>query len=149
MNSIYEPATIQELTHRIDTLKPGSQRQWGKMDVAQMLAHCSIPLEVALGERIGQRTLMGRIFGRFAKSIVTNEAPFKQGLPTNPDFIIPDQRDFSVEKQRLKNVLNRFSTAGAAKMENRKHPFFGILTAKEWSNAMVKHIDHHLRQFGV
>ncbi len=149
MNSIYDAATVKELASRIDSLKPDSHRQWGKMDVAQMLAHCSVPMEIALGERPGMRTLMGRLFGRFAKTMVTGKEPFKQSLPTNPDFIVADPRDFSVEKQRLKNVLHRFSAAGAEKMENRRHPFFGKLTSEEWSTLMGKHLDHHLRQFGA
>ena len=148
MESIYESSTVQAFTKRINTLKPDAQRQWGKMNVAQMLAHCAIPMEIALGERLGKKTIMGMLIGRFAKSVVTNEKPFKQSLPTNPDFIVTEEKDFSVEKQRLVNVLNRFSQA-SDKMDNRKHPFFGPLTKQEWSNATVKHIDHHLRQFGV
>ena len=148
MESIYELSTVQEFTKRINTLRPDSQRLWGKMNVAQMLAHCCIPLEIALGERPGKKSLMGMLIGRFAKSVVTNEKPFKQGLPTNPDFIVTEEKDFSVEKQRLINVLNRFSQA-SDKLDNRKHPFFGPLTKQEWSNSMIKHIDHHLRQFGV
>jgi hypothetical protein len=32
---------------RIDKLQPTSQRYWGKMDVAQMLAHCSAGIDMA------------------------------------------------------------------------------------------------------
>ncbi len=149
MESIYDQATLREFTKRINSLTPAAQRQWGKMDVAQMLAHASIPLEVALGERPGQKTLMGMLIGPFVKKIVTGEKPFKQSMPTNPDFVITDARNFEVEKQRLKNVLTRFSEAGAATLEGRAHPFFGRLTAQEWSNSVVKHVDHHLRQFGA
>jgi len=149
MNSIYEPATLQELTERLDKLTPSSQRLWGKMDVAQMMAHASVPIEIALGEREGKKSLMGMLVGRFAKSVITSEEPFKQGLPTSPDFIVRDSRDFDTEKKRLTGALTRFSKAGADYMHNRKHPFFGKLTAQEWSNSTVKHIDHHLRQFGA
>jgi hypothetical protein len=79
---------------------------------------------------------------------VVDETPFKQNLPTNPDFIMADEHDFNTEKQRLLGVLGRFSSASQA-LDGRKHPFFGKLTTTEWSNSMVKHLDHHLRQFGV
>jgi hypothetical protein len=29
------------------------------------------------------------------------------------------------------------------------HPFFGKMSAKEWATIAHKHMDHHLRQFGV
>jgi hypothetical protein len=29
------------------------------------------------------------------------------------------------------------------------HPFFGPLKAEQWAILMYKHVDHHLRQFGV
>jgi hypothetical protein len=41
MRNLFEPEAVQEVMNRIEQLKPASQRQWGKMDVAQMMAHCS------------------------------------------------------------------------------------------------------------
>jgi hypothetical protein len=29
------------------------------------------------------------------------------------------------------------------------HPMFGKMTADQWGRSMWKHLDHHLRQFGV
>lgn len=97
MQSIYDPATLQELTSRINKLALTSQRQWGKMDVAQMLAHTSITLEIAMGERAGRKTLMGMLIGWFVKPLITNEKPFKQGMLTIPDFVVADSRDFDQE----------------------------------------------------
>jgi hypothetical protein len=149
MKSIYEPSTLQELLDRIDKLHPDTQRLWGKMDVAQMMAHCSSAIEIAIGDRVGKSTLMGTLVGRFAKSIITNEKPFKKNLPTAPDFVVVDSKDFNKEKVRLTVMLKRLSSGGADAMHNRKHHFFGRLTSHEWSNSMYKHMDHHLRQFGV
>ena len=149
MKSIFEPATLQEINQRIDSLKPDAKRQWGKMDAAQMLAHCSNALEVTVGDKSPKSTFMGKILGRLVKSVITNEKPFKPNMPTDPSFIIPDSRNFEKEKQRLKTLLTRVSTGGANTLQNRKHPFFGPLTPQEWSNSTVKHMDHHLRQFGA
>jgi Protein of unknown function (DUF1569) len=30
-----------------------------------------------------------------------------------------------------------------------RHPFFGAMNAKEWATIVHKHVDHHLKQFGV
>ena len=149
MQSIYDPATLQEIFKRIDSLKPDSPSQWGKMTADQMLAHCCNVLEVTVGDKSPKSTLMGKILGRFVKSVITSEKPFKPNMPTDPSFIVPDSRDFEKEKQRLKKLLTRISTGGPTAILNRRHPFFGPLTPQEWSNSTVKHMDHHLRQFGV
>jgi hypothetical protein len=39
MRSLFEKESAEELLSRIDKLQPAIQRQWGKMDVAQMMAH--------------------------------------------------------------------------------------------------------------
>ena len=80
MKNLFEQETIDEVIGRIDSLQPGAQRQWGKMDVAQM---------------------------------------------------------------------REFHQGGEAKCTRHPHPFFGALTPAEWSRGMYKHLDHHLRQFGV
>ena len=149
MQSIYDTATLQEIYKRIDTLKPDSQRQWGKMDVAQMMAHCSAAVEVTLGDTSPKSTFMGKILGRFVKSVITNEKPFKPNMPTDPSFVQVGQKDFDREKEKLKTLLGRLSKGGAASVQDRKHPFFGPLTPDEWSTSTVKHMDHHLRQFGA
>ena len=148
MESIYDQATLQGIFNRIDTLKPDSQRQWGKMDVAQMLAHCSNSLEVALGDKLPKGGFMAKLLGPFIKSVIVSEKPFKQSLPTDPSFVVADTREFSKEKDHLKTLLTRIST-GRDAMQNKKHPLFGKMTADEWSISQVKHMDHHLRQFGA
>ena len=47
MKNLFEGETVDEIVSRIDKLQPTSQRYWGKMDVAQMLAHCSAGIDMA------------------------------------------------------------------------------------------------------
>ena len=49
MENLFEQETVRKTISRIDKLQPASQRQWGKMDVAQMMAHCSITMDIASG----------------------------------------------------------------------------------------------------
>ena len=39
MNNFYNEEDVSQIIRRIDNLTSTSQRQWGKMNVAQMLAH--------------------------------------------------------------------------------------------------------------
>lgn len=149
MNSIFDQATIKEITDRINRLTPSSPRLWGTMDVAQMLAHCSLVMEMSLGDRTPKAPMIMKLAGRFMKPIVASEKPFKQNMPTDKSFVVSDSKEFEKEKARLLALINRMQAGGAGYMHNRKHAFFGTFTAKEWSNATVKHLDHHLKQFGV
>jgi hypothetical protein len=49
----------------------------------------------------------------------------------------------------LRGLIDRFVASGPAGCTNHPHSFFGRLTPEEWAILMYKHLDHHLRQFGV
>ncbi len=149
MQSIFEPATLEEVKQRINKLQPASQRQWGKMDAAQMMAHCSVSLEVAAGKKFPPRMFIGRILGPFLKSVFSNEKPLEKNTPTEKSYIVADLHDFEKEKAGLTDLVIQFSVGGEAKCTAHPHSFFGKLTPAEWGTGMYKHLDHHLRQFGV
>jgi uncharacterized protein DUF1569 len=149
MKNLFEREAVDELISRIDNLKPAAQRQWGKMDVGQMMAHCSAALDMASGKLNPPRIFIGRILGPFVKPIYTNEKNFSQNNPTDKKLVIRDVREFTSEQARLKDCVRGFHEGGEAKCTRHPHPFFGALTPQEWSRGMYKHLDHHLRQFGA
>jgi Protein of unknown function (DUF1569) len=149
MKNLFEPEAVDEVISRIDTLQPTTQRQWGKMDVAQMMAHCSAALDMASGRINPPRILIGRLIGSFVKLIYTNEKPFSRSSPTDPKLVVSDQREFVREQEQLKLKLRRFHQGGEVNCTRHPHPFFGALAPQDWSRGMYKHLDHHLRQFGV
>jgi hypothetical protein len=114
-----------------------------------MCVHVQLPLEVATGELKLKRTLIGRLFGRIAKKSLLADAPFKQGLPTDPKFVVTDARHLESERIRLDALLSRVGQRGPAGLTTEPHPFFGPLTTAEWDMLLWKHLDHHLRQFGA
>jgi hypothetical protein len=149
MKNLFQQEAVDEVISRIDMLQPTTQRQWGKMDVAQMLAHCSAALGMACGEMNLPRLMVGRIIGPFVKPIYTNEKPFSRSSPTDPKLVVADQRDFLREQQQLKVKVRKFHEGGEGQCTRHPHPFFGSLTPQDWSRGMYKHLDHHLRQFGA
>jgi hypothetical protein len=146
--SLFQAEDTAEVVRRIQALKPDSKAQWGKMDVAQMLAHCQVPLEIATGQRTMKRGLIGLLFGRMAKKKLAGPEPFKRGLPTAPEFVVRDQRDFAAEREKLLALVQSFQRRGPEALA-REHPFFGPMTTTEWDRLQWKHLDHHLRQFGA
>ena len=149
MKNLFQRETVDEVITRIATLQPATQRQWGKMDVAQMMAHCSAALDMASGRMNPPRLLIGRLIGSFVKPIYTNDKPFSRNSPTDKKLIVSDQREFVREQEQLKLRVRQFHEGGEAQCTPHPHPFFGALSAHDWSRGMYKHLDHHLRQFGA
>ncbi len=149
MKNLFEQETVDEVLARIDMLQPATQRHWGKMDVAQMMAHCSASLDMASGRLNTPRVFIGKLIGPFVKAIYTNEKPLSRNSPTDKKLLVSDQRDFLREQEQLKLKVRQFCQGAEPQCTRHPHPFFGVLTPQDWSRGMYKHIDHHLRQFGV
>lgn len=148
MKSLFHEPDTEEILLRIDALRPQSSRQWGTMEVAQMLAHCSAVLAIGAGSAAPKRAFIGRIIGPLVKSGYYNDQPWKQGLPTSPSAVISGSRDFDAEKQQLQYAVAAFHRNGPEASTRHPHPFLGKLTPEQWGKGMYKHLDHHLKQFG-
>lgn len=150
MNNLYEADRVEEIKKRVANLTPASQRQWGTMDAPQALAHCSAAMEMATGDNLLPRMLIGRLIGRVVKTkALGNSEPLRRNTPTAKALVISDNRDLAREQQRLCALIDKFAKAGPQGCTNHPHTFFGPLTPVEWAALMYKHLDHHLRQFGV
>jgi hypothetical protein len=149
MKNLFEQEAVGEIVCRIDKLQPTSQRQWGKMDVAQMMAHCSAAMDMASGLVNPPRSFLGRVLGPLVKPIFTNEKPFSRNSPTAKELVFSSPRDFLREQEQLRTKVRQFHEGGESKCTRHPHPFFGALSPQQWSRGMYKHLDHHLRQFGA
>lgn len=148
MHNLFEPVTAVEIITRLERIGPTSQPQWGKMNAAQMMAHCQAPFEVFFGEKKMKQGLIGLLFGKTAKKKLFTNNPWPKNLPTAKAFVIVDERDLIREKMKLVEWIRRFSTEGLT-IEQMTHPFFGRMSSQEWAVLAYKHLDHHLQQFGV
>jgi hypothetical protein len=149
MKSLFDKESYEEVVQRMNALTPQSQHLWGKMEVAQMLAHCKEAFRVPLSDHKYPRIFMGVLMGWMMKSKLYNESPWGKNLPTAPNFLIKDERNFDTEKKELTEMITAFHTAGPGNVGKFPHPFFGSFTSDQWGKSMYKHLDHHLRQFGV
>jgi hypothetical protein len=149
MRSLFNESDRAALLARLDSLQPGAQRQWGKMNPPQMLCHCAVALEAATGERPLKQLLIGRILAPLVRRKSLGDSPFPRNSPTHPTFVISDERDFTAERSRLLERIEQFVKQGPDEAARHVHTFFGRLTGQEWGRLMHKHLDHHLSQFGV
>jgi hypothetical protein len=74
--------------------------------------------------------------------------PIPKGVPTAPELLAREPAPWAEERAQLAALVARFGGA-PARAAWPEHPLFGPLTAHEWGTLTYKHVDHHLRQFGV
>ncbi len=149
MKNLYEPSAVGEVRQRVAQLRPDSERLWGEMNAAQMLAHCALAMENALGDTTLPRHPLGRLIGGFVKRrLIVQGKPMGHSAPSHPTVIVTNQRDFDVEQDRLLRTIDRFAS-GPGECTRHPHFFFGSMTPIEWATFMHVHLDHHLRQFNV
>jgi hypothetical protein len=150
MKNIFLKEDVSEYIDRINELSPDSKALWGKMSVNQMLAHCNVSYEMVY-EDIHKKpnNLIKIVLRLFVKNKVVNEKPYSKNNPTAPQFIVKDERNFEIEKNRLINYIIKTQELGEDTFEGKISHSFGKLSAKEWNNMFAKHLDHHLTQFSV
>ncbi|MCX6315646.1 MAG: DUF1569 domain-containing protein [Bacteroidetes bacterium] len=147
VKNLFDPVVKKEIIDRINQLTTSTSPLWGKMTVSQMLAHLQVPIGVALGTHTVKGNWLMRLIMPLFKKKLYDDTPWKKSLPTDKTFITSGtEKDFQLEKMHLLDMVERFSEKSIV---SEQHPIFGKLTREQWSKATWKHIDHHLRQFGV
>lgn len=146
MKTTFDKATRDELIRRINTLNENSMAQWGKMNVYQMLKHCTLWEEMISGKIKCKRVFLGRLVGRLAlKSSLKDETPMMRNAVSSPELIVK-QSSGNIASERTKWIA---LLEGYAHFSNADfvHPFFGKMTKEQIGYHAYKHTDHHLRQF--
>jgi hypothetical protein len=149
-NLFFTEEKRQEYRRRVESVTPHSPRQWGTMEVEQMLHH----LNLACGGSLGfynlpdESYLTSRMIFKWILVDWFPEQPVGLRLPAG--FNIPPRATFAfdLEKAQLLKILDaawHAKTADAWK----PHPLFGKMTANEWGKLLQIHVDYHLRQFAA
>lgn len=148
-HSILIASDKEMIISRVLQLFEHSERQWGNMEVTEMLHHLNESIKLLLTAKpkhpktfIKQRILKFvflNVLKKFPKNVKTISSLDVVGsrLETN---------SFEEERTDLLRLLNQFQRAPEIKAI---HPYFGQLTKKEWGIITWMHIDHHFRQFDV
>lgn len=147
MKSLFNPSDHRELQERVQRLKTNQKPQWGSMSAVQMVAHLADSLRMASGElEVAPKKLPFRYSP--LKEFVLYVLPVPKGLPTAPELIARKPGDWTEEIADLRDQLNGLVQRGSEALAP-EHPAFGSLSARQWGVLIYKHMDHHLRQFGV
>lgn len=146
MKTIWQRPVREELVNRLNRLSANAPAKWGKFTAPQMVSHLIDGVHMALGELpVKQRKLPIRFFP--LKQLVIYAFPFPKGAPTAPELLARTPQEWNGEVAQLKELMERFATGSHSRLPD--HPAFGKMSRTAWGVLGYKHIDHHLRQFGV
>jgi hypothetical protein len=147
MKTMWDNAARAELRERINRLTPEASRRWGSMSAPQMLAHLVDSLRMTFGELpVASKNLPLRFTP--IKQLVIYWLPFPKGAPTAPELVSRIATDWPGDRATLLTLVEHFVERGRS-AHWPDHPAFGRLTADQWGVLVYRHMDHHLKQFGV
>lgn len=150
MKTLRNEADKASLIERINKLTGEEKALWGKMNVNQMVSHLVQAGEMPFGHNLESRSnFMSR---NIVKYLVLYVLPMPKEVKTSPEMNQQENGRKPLEFSNDKSKVIELTEKLAAISENTdccEHPFFGAMNAKEWGIIVHKHIDHHLKQFGV
>ncbi|HKY20952.1 MAG TPA: DUF1569 domain-containing protein [Vicinamibacterales bacterium] len=146
MRALHDAGYKTELERRLRSLRADSQRRWGKMSVGQMLWHVNEAMASALGH-VQLPPAKSPLPGPLMRFIVI-KIPWPKGAPTLPTWMPDKDYDFASERDRCLRLVDEFA---ARRLEGEwpPSPVLGRLSGKQVTRLYAKHLDHHLKQFGV
>jgi Protein of unknown function (DUF1569) len=151
MKNIFDPTNCLELQSRLDTLTPESPRRWGRMTPNQAICHLNDWFLAALGDRplpIRPPDLKTKIICFLA---FTSPMPWPKGVKTSGELDAEQggtpPAGFDQDRAELLSLMARFVKSDVDKLN--PHYKWGTLSRAVWGRYGYRHIDHHLRQFGV
>ena len=146
--TIFAAADLNSLLDRLDRLTPDAKARWGRMTAPQMVCHLSDAIRVTLGERPAEfrRTPLANPVVRWLLAYVV---PFpKAKAETAPEMLVTQPSEWLSDLSRARDALRAAAQRGPSGRW-ATHPAFGDISGTMNGVFTYKHVDHHLRQFGV
>ena len=142
---------LQEIKDRILRVSEDSKAKWGKMNAGQMFRHCDRILQVGLGKIVLPKIsfpIKGvGILTKTEMKIFNNGIP--PNMPTFREVIINENCNFEKSREELFATVDEFAERSEKNNLLSEHALFGKMTKKDWGFMEYKHLNHHLKQFGV
>jgi Protein of unknown function (DUF1569) len=147
MKTAWNAADRRELQDRMSALRPDARGQWGSMTAPQMVCHLVESFRMAAGELpVAPKKSPARFTP--LKQLVIYWLPFPKGVPTAPELLERRPGTWETDTLEMRSLLDVLATRDPAGRWP-DHPLFGRMTGPAWGVLIYRHVDHHLRQFGV
>lgn len=142
--------SVEYYLKRILEVTGDTERRWGTMSPAQMLAHVNLLMEGSLGEVSVEGN--GQIpFKWFKPIVLSGIIPFPKNRAKAPAvFLADDASSIAEERERLEHSIGRFLERFEDSPDRvQVNPIFGPMTGTQWARLHGLHLNHHLAQFGA
>ena len=153
MTTIADPRSVAELLDRLGRLTPESERRWGTLTPGEMLCHLGDAADGVLGRRVPPGpAVLGTPRPFFKWLFLTSPMRWPKGIETRPG-VNPRKEgtrptDFELDRARVVAGLHALAAATSEGL-SPAHFVFGPMSPKDWHRWAWRHMDHHLRQFGL
>jgi hypothetical protein len=149
LRSLRQSDGREAILNRLATLTPGHARQWGRMEPAQLLPHLAGGLRMALGERKVETPPPAGIRAAALRYLAIHCLPWPKGkIESPPGAFSTPSAGWERDRAIVVELIQRFAATAPEKLGD-VHPTFGRMTPRDWDVLQYRHLDHHLRQFGV
>lgn len=150
MHSLWVERDYQALLARLGRLTAQHQARWGQMNAPQMVAHLIAWKRMALGDLPCKPKNVPLRYPPI-KQLVVYWLPWPKGVPTARELVAREPASWAswdADVAELRALLERLARRDRA-APLPQHPAFGTLSRRAWGVLTYRHIDHHLRQFGL
>ena len=147
--SLRDEGDRRSILDRLEVLTPEHPRLWGRMESAQLLPHLAGGLRLALGERKLAASPPGPVRGALLRYLVIYCLPWPKGkLQSPPGAFGTPSLGWDRDREVVAELIERFAVTPPIRLADA-HPSFGRMRPRDWDVLQYRHLDHHLRQFGV
>ncbi len=148
MATLFDSDTRTRILERIAALTPDQRPVWGRFTAPEMVCHVSCSFAQGLGE-YDAGPPNGPLQYPPLNWLLIHVLPWPKGKAKSPpEFLAVRPTQWEADVERLRTLVERFADRGAdASWPPSK--VFGRLSGRSWGVLQFKHLDHHLRQFGL
>jgi hypothetical protein len=146
--SILDVGAREVIVERLRKLTPDSQRRWGTMTAAQMIAHLTDQMTHTLGD-VRAEPRPGLLRWAPVRWASIYLLPWPKGrVKGPPEAFVTKPASWEADVNRLIGLLERFTMSDERALCS-EHALFGPMSRRDWGVFVHKHFDYHLRQFGA
>ncbi len=148
MATLFDPQARDSILRRVGHLVPDRKPLWGRFKAPEMVCHVSCALRQALGE-LQTAPPAGPLSHAPLNWLVIHVVPWPKGKGKSPpEFLATRPTTWEADVNRLCDLIRRFAERGPGAPWPPSR-VFGRISGRSWGVMEHKHLDHHLRQFGV
>ncbi len=144
---------IEKLLYKVYTkVQADTPAKWGKMNAHQMVEHVGLVFVLSTGKFDLPYKGTAADAAKYLAEFQEASAPWKTVFPTTSfgDPKPPRAATIEASKAGLQKTFQKYLTYCEENPSAiNSHFFLGNLTVDQWRQVHVKHVEHHLRQFGV